>query len=277
VRLRRAPRASAPGRLKRSAAGVDPLGVQSLLLIPSLAAIAVGSWVAARLLAIAQRGGRLPEQLIGTALASSAMVAHPLGLLLAFAGASLDPQVTWILCAAAAAAGCAATGCVVAFVWGVFRSRSRWAARAAWSLLALAAAGAIAGWVRSDPGARAPAGDPLAGALVALGSALAFGWASGEALHQGWRLRRRAQVGAADPGAGLRFLVLGLGTAVGAAIDLALLGLAARGIGVADHPAPALLRSGWLFALSATALLTFAPPRRYLAWVGAARARGAAA
>ena len=251
--------------------------MQALLLISSLVVIAVGSCVATRLLALAQRTGRQPEQLIGTSLASFAMVAYPLLLLFAFAGASLDPVTTRILRAASATAYCATLGCLVAFVWSVFRSRSRWAGRAAWSLLALAASGAIAVVVRFDPGTGAATTDRLGSSLLTLAFTLAFAWASGESLRQWLRLRRRERLDLADPTESWRFLILGLGNGAGAAIALALVSFAARGLGIGEHPAPGLLQCASGLALSATWLLTFAPPRRYRVWLGGAAARDASA
>jgi hypothetical protein len=247
--------------------------VQLLLLLSSLAVVAIGSAVAARLLALARRTRQLPELLIGVGLGSFAAVAYPLLLVGALAGSAFAPSTRRLLIAASTAAYCVTLAGLAAFNYAVYRRGARWAQGLAAALFAVCALGGIVGVSRFDPVAAAGATDPVAGVLMAVAYAVAFGWASVEALRYRGLLRRRVRVGVGqdDPVVMNRFLVWGLGTAVAALIDLALLGYAMRGLDLHDHPMAGVLQAASGLVCSTSWYLTFMPPARYLDWI-----RGAA-
>ena len=164
-----------------------------------LAFLAASLLVGVRLLLLWQRTRQLPELTIGLAF-----------VLAGFIGGVLIHLAT-VLGSAALGHGAVATLhagslCLAVFTWRVFRPDHLWAG----SLVATLAAGA--GLALLGGSGYGSEGAARGGTLFWLGfvcRALPFGWAALESGLYYSRIRRRAQIGLADPGCGAAFPVLG--------------------------------------------------------------------
>jgi hypothetical protein len=246
--------------------------IELLALASALAFVAVGTIVAAKLLALALRTRGLPESLMGGSLLLLATVAWPLLLIvsapepppglvlrLAWAGASLAMALGW-------------SG-VFLFTWRVFRpgpGLGRWLAGFGISVeLAAGAASALRAVLVNDPlELRVTASS---GVVLLLAAQVVYGWSAIESFRYRALLRRRIPLGLADPLVAERFGLWGYtalfgGGSIVPAVVAALTGGDPNSTG--SHLVVA------LFGLLSSAVLyvAFLPPAAYVRWVTAATA-----
>jgi hypothetical protein len=235
--------------------------------IATLAFIAVGFTVGARLLWLSRQTHGVGEFTLGLGLLLIVGIGYPLLLTgTALAAGTPTPAARSLL---ASGTTCMSIGwsCVWIFTWRVFRPSARAAA-----LVVFAAIAALATvlWLRLariflSPDVAAilePGVASLGTPLIAIAS---YFWTSTEAFHYWAMLRRRRVLGLSDAVVTNRFFLWGL---VGVFSGLSLVPHIVqqlRGIGVVDETTQILGSISGL-ATSFTLLLAFLPPRAYLRW-----------
>jgi len=247
-----------------------------LVLLATLSFVLVGGAVGVKLLLLARRTRQLPELTVGLGLFLVALVGYPLTL------GSLAPSLPNVAAKLLFGAGTLATAVgsasIYVFTWRVFRPEAGWA-----RVLSVGAIGAIFAFavvvlVRLID-AETPAElfrDRLS-ASRSFVTGFSYVWTAVEALRYHTLLRRRLELGLADPVVANRFLLWGisgvaatLGTGVSTAVVF--LGSGAGGA----HPVSMLAVGVAGFASSVPLSLAFLPPaawRRYVAGRALARAR----
>jgi len=223
--------------------------------------IAVSAVVGVRLLLQARRTRRLPELAIG----ANFVIAGALGysLLLASESLHLFPRRLEGAASFAGVTGLSiGAGLLALFSQRVFRPTSP---------IALAALGALAGWLASGicgswvlhvrqietgPGGWLGHWAPNLGLLAA------YGWATAESLRYHALMRRRVRLGIANPLVSNRFLLWGIGTLAGSAVTL--LHLVAQMLGAYELPPSFVGVVSLLVLIAAIAeWLAFFPPRAW--------------
>jgi hypothetical protein len=223
-----------------------------------------------KLMRLARRTRALPEFLLGLSLLTMAGLGYPLSVVAQFAGRYAVP-VTLL------ASTCSNTGIalLIVFTARVFHDGSRlaWAAVGALvTLLVIQAAGYVLGQALAATPADKVAATLRWGAGSLALSGAAWGWTAVESLRFHALLRRRVQLGLADPVVANRMLLWGLmaGLAVAAVvIDTALLYAGGEQGRLVLLP---LVTAAAGLLVSVCMVLAFWPPAGYLA-----RVRGTAA
>lgn len=250
------------------------LGIASL----GLMAI-VGVIVGGRLLALARRTRGFPELAIGLGLLLLAVVGGPLaaiGRLPALVGTATGD----LLFATGLAVVQAGIGLFFAFNWRVFRPHSRLAA-AAVAAAGLALALEWLGLVRASAGGRTmeeilPHTRPF-GIAIVLTLAAAFAWTAFESFAWWSRLRKRTEIGLADPVVADRMRLWGA-AGVAVATLCAVLALSmAMGLAPMRHAVPLGCIALAAIVASVCWTLAFLAPASYREGVRARAARATSA
>jgi hypothetical protein len=245
-----------------------------LVALSTLAFIAVGGTVGARLLLLSKRTGELPESWMGLGLFLIAAVAYPGGIAVQsgrLTGAAAT--VAFVVAVLSLTLGNISVGL---FVRHVFRPSEGWAA----ALLA----GLVLGWMafmaaciavafRFEPEAYISVGPRLiARQILMVGT---MGWSAAEACRFWLQLRRRRAIGLADVVVVNRLGLWALAGGLSAFQGLWLLALGVLGIDPMSDVA-ARLAIGVLGTFTSVALyLAFLPPVAYLRWLRDADTSGA--
>ena len=236
-----------------------------LALLAGLSFLIVGAVVGVRMLLLARRTRGIPEWILGSGLCALVFVTIPC-ITIGF-GLRLGP--VWL----EKALFLAGLGPVIGFAVALFAFTAivfRPASIVAWSLVVAAGVVATTG-MAGTVATRFAEWDAdrvvsvhwtvmMVGAVVA-----GFLWSGLESLRYHWKLRRRLQLGLADPVVCNRFLLWGVGglaTVAGVAVVIVSLLLGWR---VVSHPVPVLGLACALFSTSITWWLAFVPPAPYLA------------
>jgi hypothetical protein len=223
--------------------------------------------IGVRLLLLWNRTGQLPELLIGAAILAIGPVALSAHLVAAAFRESRPALASGVALVAILSA---ATGTVTTAVFNgrVFRPEARWArlAPVGFYLLIVLALGWEAGVTGfADPLELGP------GALLASGLlSICMLWGATESLLYWRQMRRRLELGLAEPLITHRFLLWGLGIgAAGWGSALSLVGQTVLDRGMAD--VPLLMLSNSLHGLVAAVLMwvAFVPPVAYRRWLAA--------
>lgn len=251
--------------------------MQLVGLISALVTILVGSWVAIRLLGLAQKTGELPERVLGLGMVAFAGIAYPMFLvgLLGAGHLSREAQLAVLVLANLGYWACLVS--LAVFTRVVFRPKAAWALLAVVGLTLLEAAGAGISIVHSFGSAEARTyADPVvraSSAMISASFALLFLWTSIEAATYRSALRKRLALGLADPVVVNRMGVWAIGTGVACLVDFGLVASNGFGLDPRETSIPALLQSASGLACALTWMLTFAPSESYLAWVRRRAAR----
>jgi hypothetical protein len=244
--------------------------VQIITLLAISLTIVVGVWVGLRLILLASRTGKAPEALVGIALFTYGALCQPAALVGVVFAEELGPLGRPLSYAIAIGFYVVVMAGMALFTWQVFGPQSAWRRALAFGLIATNAAIAVATILESWP---LLAQGPLQQTLIFepldnLSFAAVFLWMAIESLRYHRLLKRRANLGLADPVVANRVWVWGacaLSTAVFVSV-LVVLTLNGMGIG-AHHPAGNLMVSLSGLANGVGWTLAFMPPRAYLAWV----------
>jgi len=245
--------------------------MQLLVAISTLAFILAGASVGLRLLRLAAQSRERPELWIGIALFGLSGVAYPFGILggsgrFAAPSAAALQAVALVAVAVAGFSHCA-------FVRHVFRPAPAWSGFVL-GLVAVSWAGfALSGlhelWRTASP-------LPQEGTRVLVRQALmsgGFAWGTVEALVYHRKLRRRLALGLADPVVVDRMALWALAAGFALLSSSTMFAVTVTGADALAHPLSRLGTSIGGLGASATLLLGFAPPHRYLAHVRARAAR----
>lgn len=230
------------------------------------------SWVlGVRLLLLARKTRQVPELYMGASVLLIGGLAYPFALL------TNVPSLRGTLAGALAFVACVwfVHGGVMAtflFVFRVFRPNAALVRRAVQAaaavlLVTLLAQTRIA-WLRL-PIEETMAANLVPSTVLLTMAVLAYTWSAIESLRYWGLMRRRGQLGLADPVATNRFLLWGLSGAVmvvGAGTNL--LASIVTPLSVM-HPYALLVTSACGFTSSTALVLTFVPPARYLSWLRA--------
>lgn len=242
------------------------LGILALVTL-----VGVGTAVGVRLLRLARRGGEMPERALGAGLVlvtcggAVAAVSRAPGLVATRPGdALLGGGLLVAMCGLAF---------FYVFTWLVFRPRSL----GALALVLLASGAFGVEWhglmrasVHGGPTMEAilPHTRPWGVAIIAMVQ-VSFVWTAVESWAYWSRLRRRASLGLGDPIVTNRFLLWSISGVAVALLCAGLAGSMLAGLAPMRHPLPLGTLAATALVTSATWTLTFAPPRRYRAWLEA--------
>jgi hypothetical protein len=221
--------------------------------------------IGVRLLLLARKTGKLPEFLIGVGVLCLGPLGYGLSML-AFVLASHSLALSATLMGTSLLAASIGGISQYLFAWTVFRRDAVWARAFVWIATALLLAGYVGDLVENGLVNRRNAG-----AWFWLGAVMrtaGLGWSALESLRYHQIMRRRMQLGLADPVVTESFRLWGLGA--GAALAGSLLALAARALtDYAITPTPVVgLTLSLLGLIGAVAMwLAFLPPPAWLRWV----------
>jgi hypothetical protein len=225
--------------------------------------------IGVRLLVLARRTGKLPEFLIGVGVLCLGPFGYGLAML-AFALASHSLALSATLMGTSLLANSIGAISQYLFAGTVFRRDAAWAWALVWIAIALLLAGYVGDLVENGLVNRRNAGAWFW--LSASVRATGLGWSAFESLRYHRIMRRRTQLGLADPVVTESFRLWGLGTS--AALAGSLVALAASSLtdyAVSSTPVLGLLLS-LLGLIAAIAMwLAFLPPA---AWLRRVEARG---
>jgi hypothetical protein len=253
------------------------LQMNLILLLSTVAYVAVGLAVGMRLVRLARRTGGFPERMLGIACLAGPGLLAP-----CFVVVNALPGPAWAVRAGAVAAQLSyALFCavMVLFTWQCFRKEAAWARWACGAVIATGLAGAAIGIVRAfgvaEVGELKDMND-LGYRLLALASLAGHAWTGLESLLYYGRMRKRARLGLADPVVTNRFLLWGL---VGACALVAsgvpfVVGL--LGGDSFNHVPTRLVGAAAIIFASVCLQLAFLPPPAYVAWLRAKAAAAAA-
>ena len=243
--------------------------VQIVTVISIASLLLVGSLVGVRLLLLARRTRQLPEFAIGLGMLGDTCLGPPLcavGRLPTLVGTPFGDAI-FALGLLLAVCG---IGCFYIFTWRVFRPEDLWAqgiVAAALLALAMQALGLLdAGWGAESMEALLPRTRPWACGIVAT-VAVCFSWSGSEALYYRGKLRRRQELGLADPVIANRFTLWAVSGYLVALLCAGLEFSMLAGRAPLHDPLPLSLISAAAGVASVAWLLAFAPPERYLRWV----------
>ena len=213
--------------------------------------------IGVRLVLLASRTRGLPEILIGIAFLLAGLVSPGLNLLRGLA--ALEPSLDVILGSLALAALHCGIAMIAGFTWRVFRPGRVGAVACALFILALAA-GSVAEIVAFDPRPNAPM---TTGFWFSVSIRIGiYGWATVEALAYWAQLRRRMNLGLADPVVTNRILMWAMGTG-----SITLLWVRAAYLGMASTEGVAalggLVQTALILWCVAAFWLSFFPPAAY--------------
>lgn len=242
--------------------------MELLGLLGVLAFAATSLVVGVRLAWLSRRTGGYPELAIGASFVLAGFAG--LGLLLAAQHGGFAPRTAMGLRLAGAAVADVGYALLASFVWRVFRPDGR-AGRLGF---AVSVAGLAVGFVLEVAAASpTPTREAGAGTWLTLFTQIAlYGWATSEALHYWWLMRRRVRLGLAEPTVANRFLLWGVGT--GAVIGIWLhtgwtLLHGESALGGASYLVIATLG----FTCAIACWMAFLPPRAYVRWLERRAAR----
>ncbi len=226
---------------------------------------ASSTMIGVRLLLLARKSGKLPEFLIGISVLGIGPFGYGLSML-AFNLASHSLVLSATLMGSALLAMSIGSIAQYLFVWTVFRRTAVWARALFWMAVTLLLIGYVGDLVENGLVNRRNSGGWFwLGAMMRLSG---LGWCALEALRYHRIMRRRLQLGLADPVVTESFRLWGLGA--GAAFSGSLLAAGVRlltGYGAAEIPTLNLVVS--LFGLIAAIAmwLAFLPTPAYLRFV----------
>jgi len=226
--------------------------------------------VAFRLLAIHRRSGEAPELLLGLMLLLSVGLGYPLTI----ASGYVATGTGRLLAALSALAIAAGFSCLFAFTWRVFQRDSAWGRATAGSGIALLGATTVWIWFDLLAGGDLPlGGDASAQTLLESGTVMvAYVWTGWESLRYHAMVKRRLQLGMADPVVCNRLMLWGLMGSIATVGVLVNIVPGLFGVSVVTDPLVLLASSVTGMCQTVLLVLAFSPPRGYLDWV-----RGAAA
>ncbi len=238
-----------------------------LLLVSTILSITASAVLGVRLLRLATRTRELPELMIGCSFVLSGVI----GYVIMLAGNPANGAVAAATAERLFFVGYSVIGlgvcCIYVFIWRTFRLEAKWA-----SWLAMAGIFVVLG--TSDNSTSA---DQARGAffwLGVLGRAGAGFWAASESFLWWSRMRRRLELGLADPVICNRFLIWGLASASTASIFLGTTFIMPTP--TTGAPAPVNMPVVGIIFISSITIFTaavqwlaFFPPERYLHWLQA--------
>jgi hypothetical protein len=181
----------------------------ALLGFSSLASLAVSLVLGVRLIRLWRRTREMPELVIGASFLTAGVIGY-LGTILGNPGTpGVDPAVSARIMIFGMSLISVGVALNYLFVWKVFRPESRTAGACFWALSLLLAVTILP--LVGDPAAGAPA---QLGFVTVLGDLVRMGagaWGATESLRYYSLMRRRMQIGLAEPAITNRFLLWGLG------------------------------------------------------------------
>jgi len=224
--------------------------------------------VAIRLLMLARRNRGLPELLLG----SSLLLGGTFGASLEAGGMAIvataeDVSVIGKMLLAGKLFGLVALACQGLFIWKVFRPEATWAPAMVGLMFAFSATGFVGFWLH---GTFTTAQIPMTWFWIELlGRSMGSLWLVFEAVRYYRLMRKRMQLGLADPVVCNRFLLWAVGGCCGIAMMLTAVPPvispnSAHPLMVWDIMAFSAAGIGFCIAYS----LVFFPPASYLRWVG---------
>jgi len=236
----------------------------ALLGLSSLASLTVSLVLGVRLIWLWRRTRQMPELVIGASFLTAGVV----GYLATILGNPGTPGIDPVAAARTMLLGMSLISVGVAlnylFVWRVFRPESRTAGACFWVLSVLLA---VTVWpLVGDPASGAPATlgfTTWLGDLVRMGAGV---WGASESLRYYSLMRRRMQIGLAEPAITNRFLLWGLASLSTACIFLATSTWARITFANADGsltPAMMVVVSASTIVVAVLQWLAFLPPASY--------------
>lgn len=246
--------------------------MQLLAGIGTLAFLAVGAIVGARLLLLARRTHQRPELYVGGALFLYAVLGQPAIVTSRPAGDAFGQWASLTLLFIGLTANVATVAGMYAFTTMVFRPDSRLARMMIWCGTLLTAGCAVTLLFESsnrELGASYSLTTKIAIAILALNFSAVMFWTAVESLRYRRLLGKRLRLGLADPVVVNRFGLWGGGCLVCAASAIVLIGCVAAGMNVTTDPVPILSTALSGSFIGACWYLSFLAPPFYLRWVRA--------
>lgn len=246
--------------------------MRALSSLALLVMLVAGTAAGIRLLAAAWRNRRAPELWIGlsTLLPSVAGILDKLSLGALDAG---DPHAAFLVQAAARAIYVLGGAALACGLERIFRPEDGWA-KALMAALTLALAGSWLAWAAGGQHSRVT-GSNLANLAFDLARVAPFAWGATESYAYFAAMRRRQQLGLADPVIAHQFLLWGVSsTAMGSLCAWVAVARHLLGVSPMEWPPSATVIAALGLVASTSIYAAFFPPRAWRRWV-AARARAA--